>query len=260
MIYFSARAVCEKVCGVHLSTWQWTWLAAAAFCSGLSKTGIAGLGILPVALFAIALPARESTGALLPLLVCGDIFGVSFYRKHASWPHLWRLFPWVTVGVVAGYFALGRVNNEQIQRMLGVTLLIMVALQWWRERQGDLTSRLPHSLWFAALMGVLAGFTTMVANAAGPVMVLYLLAIGLPKLVFIGTSAWFFLCVNAFKVPFSLKLGLITPSSMVLDAILLVPMIPGALLGPRILKHINQRVFERMVLILTLAGVIRLLW
>ena len=45
-----------------------------------------------------------------------------------------------------------------------------------------------------------------------------------------------------------------------MDAILILPMVPGALLGPRILNHINQRVFERMVLFLTLAGAIRLLW
>jgi uncharacterized membrane protein YfcA len=108
-------------------------------------------------------------------------------------------------------------------------------------------------------MGILAGFATMVANAAGPVMVLYLLAIGLPKLVFIGTVAWFFMLVNAFKVPFSVKLGLITPESLLLDAILLLPLIPGALLGPRILHHLNQKAFETMVLLLTLVGTIRLL-
>jgi len=225
----------------------------AAFCSGLSKTGIAGLGILPVALFANVLPARESTGALLPLLLCADVFGVMFFRKHASWPHLGRLFGWVMAGIVIGCFALDRLNNARVQRMIGVILLAMLALHWWRGRQqGDLTARLPHSTWFTALMGILAGFATMVANAAGPVMVLYLLAINLPKLVFLGTAAWFFLLVNAFKVPFSVKLGLITHESLLMDAILVLPMIPGALLGPRILQHINQRVF--------LAGVVRLLW
>jgi uncharacterized membrane protein YfcA len=245
---------------VHLSYWQWIILAVAAFCSGLSKTGIAGLSILPVALFANVLPARESTGALLPLILCGDLFGMMFYRKHASWPHLWRLFPWVVAGVVSGYFALGRVNNAQVQRMIGIILLAMLALHWWRGRQQrELAARLPHTLWFAALMGILAGFATMVANAAGPVMVLYLLAINLPKLVFLGTAAWFFMLVNAFKVPFSVKLGLITPDSLLMDAVLVMPMIPGALLGPRILQHINQRAFESMVLILTFAGVVRLL-
>jgi uncharacterized protein len=246
---------------VHITYWQWFWLAVAAFCSGLSKTGIAGLGILPVVLFANLLPPRESTGALLPLLLCGDIFGVTYFRKHASWPHVWRLLTWVIVGVVAGYFALGRVNNLQVRQMIGVILLLMMALHWWRGRQqGDIAARLPRSMWFTALMGMLAGFATMVANAAGPVMSLYLLAIGLPKLVFIGTSAWFFLLVNAFKVPFSVNLGLITRDSLVMDAILLVPLIPGALLGPRLLNHLNQAAFEKMVLILTLAGTVRLLW
>jgi uncharacterized protein len=247
---------------VNLSHGQWILLAVAAFCSGLSKTGIAGLGILPVVLFANALPPRESTGALLPLLLCGDVFGVMFFRKHASWPHLCQLFAWVIAGVIAGYFTLGWVNGEQIKRIIGVILVVMVALQWWRghQKQDDLAARLPHSKWFTALMGILAGFATMVANAAGPVMVLYLLAIGLPKLVFIGTAAWFFMLVNAFKVPFSVKLGLITHESLLMDAILVLPMVPGALLGPRILKHINQNVFEKMVLILTLAGSIRLLW
>ena len=109
-------------------------------------------------------------------------------------------------------------------------------------------------------LGILAGFTTMVANAAGPVMALYFLALGLPKLVFIGTAAWFFMLVNAFKVPFSAKLGLITSPSLLMDAILLLPMIPGALLGSRLLGRINQRAFEKMVLLLTLAAVVRLLW
>jgi uncharacterized membrane protein YfcA len=221
---------------------------------------MAGLGILPVAVFANVLPARESTGSLLPLLLCGDCFGVAFFHKHANWPRLWRLFPWVIAGVVAGYLTLDRVNNDQVRRMIGVILLAMVALHWWRGRQkGDLSAGIPHTQWFAAVMGILAGFSTMVANAAGPVMVLYLLAIGLPKMEFLGTSAWFFMLVNAFKVPFSVKLGLITPPSLLMDAILILPMLPGAWLGPRILKHLNQQVFERMVLILTLAGVVRLL-
>lgn len=118
---------------------------------------------------------------------------------------------------------------------------------------------MPHSAWFAALTGFLAGFTTMVANAAGPVMGLYLLAIGLPKLAFIGTGAWFFMLVNALKVPFSARLGLIHGDSLKMDALLLLPMIPGALLGPILLKRINQRAFETMVLALTVLAALRLL-
>lgn len=244
---------------MHLMIWQWTLLSLGAFVTGLSKTGVAGLGVLAVALFANALPARASTGALLPLLLCADVFGVTFFRKHASWPLLWRLFPWVVIGVVAGYLALGRVGNMQVQRMIGGILLGMTGLHLWRQRQEDaVTATLPHTWWFAALTGVLAGFTTMVANAAGPVMVLYLLAVGLPKLAFVGTGAWFYMLVNAFKVPFSVQLGLITQESLLMDAVLVLPMVPGALLGPVLLEHMDQRVFESVAVVLTVAAAVRL--
>ncbi len=121
-------------------------LAAGAFLSGMSKTGFAGLGVLSVALFANILTARISTGALLPVLVCADFIGVAFFRKHAEWSHLWKLFPWVTIGIVLGTFALGRFNETQAKRTIGAILLAMVALQLWRQRQqGDLASRLPHA-------------------------------------------------------------------------------------------------------------------
>ncbi len=248
---------------MHLAAWQWGLLSAGAFVTGLSKTGIAGLGVLAVALFANALPARQSTGALLPLLLCADVFGVAFFRKHASWPHLWKLFPWVIIGVVIGYLTLGRLTNEVVQRLIAVILLAMIGLHFWRQyrlgaRQG-VADTLPHTWWFGAITGLLAGFTTMVANAAGPVMILYLLAIGLPKLAFIGTSAWFYMCVNAFKVPFSVNLGLISQPSLMMDALLVIPMFPGALLGPVILRHMNQRTFERMALGLTVLAALRLL-
>ena len=245
---------------MDLAAWQWSLLGLGAFCTGLSKTGVAGLGVLSVAFFANALPARESTGALLPLLLCADVFGIAFFRKHADWKQLWKLFPWVILGVVGGYFALDRVSNAAIARLIGSILIVMVMVHVSRKRQPDSATRVPHAWWITALTGMLAGFTTMTANAAGPVMTLYLLAIGLPKLAFVGTAAWFFMLVNAFKVPFSLELGLISKASLQMDALLLIPLIPGALLGPKILARLNQQRFEQMVLILTVLAAVRLLF
>jgi len=246
---------------VNLSAWQWIFLALGAFLTGLTKTGVPGLGVLSVAFFANALPARESTGALLPLLIAADVFGVLFFRKHASWAHLWKLFPWVLAGIFAGYFALGRISDNSVQRLIGGILLTMIALHCWRRLQANgRFSALPHSRWFAAPTGIMAGFATMMANAAGPVMTIYLLAVDLPKLAFIGTGAWFFMLVNITKVPFSANLGLITPQSLQLDAILLMPMVPGALLGPVILRHINQAKFEILVMVLAGLASLRLLF
>jgi len=245
---------------VNLEPWQWALLAVGAFFTGLAKTGIPGMGVLAVALFANALPARDSTGTLLPLLICADFFGVAFFRKHADWSQLWKLCPWVMLGILLGCFALGKFSNTEAQRTIGGILLAMVALHFWRRRQaGDLAARLPHTSWFVALTGIIAGFATMTANAAGPLMVLYLVAVGMPKLALVGTGAWFFLLVNVFKVPFSLHLDLISINSLRMDALLLLPMVPGALLGPVILKRINQSAFEIMVLAFTILAALRLL-
>jgi uncharacterized protein len=244
--------------------WQWGMLALGSLLVGVSKTGIAGLGILTVTLFATALPARLSTGVLLPLLICGDIVAVTAYRRHAVWHHLWRLCPWVAAGVVAGYFAMGRLSGDRdFQRLIGGIVLSMIALHVWRQRRmtkGRSDDTLPHSVGFAAFMGVLAGFTTMVANAAGPVMILYLLAMRLPKLEFLGTGAWFFLAVNLFKVPFSVNLGLITPWSLGVDLRLAAIVVAGALAGRALVRRIDQKLFEDLALILSFLAALRMLW
>jgi uncharacterized membrane protein YfcA len=248
----------------QLALWQWALLLLGAFLIGVSKTGITGLGIFAVALFALSLPARESVGAVLPVLIVADVVAVTAYRRHAVWSHLLRLFPWAVTGIVVGYLALGRIDDRQVALLVGAILLALVGLQWWRTRRlrsgAELADELPHSLWFTAITGILAGFTTMVANAAGPIMVLYLLAMRLPKLAFIGTAAWYFMLLNLVKVPFSVGLGLITPATLLLDLRLAPSAILGALSGRVLIRHINQRLFEDLALILTLIGALQLLF
>jgi len=243
----------------ELLPWQWGLVVLGALLIGVSKTGIAGLGVLAVAIYANILPARQSTGIILPMLICADVVAVAAYRRHAVWGHLWPLFPWVVVGVVTGYFTMGHINDAQVRRGIGAILLVMVVLHFWRRQRAG-NEPVPHTLWFSALTGVLAGFTTMLANAAGPVMILYMLAVGLPKMEFLGTGAWYFLIVNLFKVPFSFQLGLITPGTLQFNAMLLPVVIAGALLGRLVVKHINQAWFETLALALTLVASARLLF
>jgi len=243
----------------ELLPWQWGLVVLGALLIGVSKTGIAGLGVLAVAIYANILPARQSTGIILPMLICADVVAVAAYRRHAVWGHLWALFPWVAVGIVTGYFTMGHINDAQVRRSIGAILLVMVALHFWRRQRAG-NEPVPHTLWFSALTGVLAGFTTMLANAAGPIMILYMLAVGLPKMEFLGTGAWYFLIINTFKVPFSYRLHLITPASLEFNALLLPAVIAGALLGRLVVKRINQAWFETLALVLTLVAGVRLLF
>lgn len=246
-----------------LEPWQWVIAAVAAALVGVSKTGIAGLGVLCVAVFALVIPStKQSTGIVLPLLIFGDVLAVLAYRRHAQWQYLWRLFPWAGVGVVAGYFAFSRVNDEQAKVMIGAIICGMVALHIWRRRQAQKNPDAPvnHAWWFAAALGVVVGFATLVANAAGPLMVIYLLAMRLPKMEYVGTGAVFFMLLNWFKVPFMIDLGLITGVSLWFNAVLAPAVLAGALLGRWILPRINQKLFEMLALGLSAAAGLKLLF
>jgi uncharacterized membrane protein YfcA len=247
---------------MHLELWQWALACLGAFLVGLSKTGIAGLGVLSVALFALILPARESVGVVLVVLLCADVVAVTAYRREANWRHLARLFPWTAAGIVLGYLVVGRIDDTQVRRLIGAILLaitIVHVIRRARRRAAVQVEDQPQSIWFAPLVGIVAGFTTMVANAAGPIMILYLLAMGLPKIEFMGTSAWFFFSANLFKVPFSYALGLIDFGSLSVDLPLIPFAIVGALFGRAIVRLIDQRVFEALALLLTTVAAVRLL-
>jgi uncharacterized protein len=242
-----------------LDPWQWTLACLGAFLVGVSKTGIAGLGVLTVAMFTTILPAREAVGAVLVILLAGDLVAVTVYRRQASWPHLGRLFPWTALGIALGAFTLGQLNEPMLRALIGGILVLLVTIHFFRRRSMAAVETANLPLWIVVLTGLLAGFTTMIANAAGPVMILYLLAMRLPKLQFIGTAAWFFLVVNLFKVPFSYSLGMISPTSLSLSLWLVPVTVVGALTGRWVIAHINQQLFETLALVLTLVAGVRLM-
>ncbi|MFD5573426.1 sulfite exporter TauE/SafE family protein [Streptomyces cadmiisoli] len=248
----------------HITGWEFAALAFAALLVGFSKTAVSGANTVSLAVFAAVLPARASTGVLLPILIAGDVLAVLTYRRHAHWPTLWRLFPAVAAGVVVGTLFLVWADDEVVRTSIGAILLLMAGVTMWRRRSAaerrepePVTSRAGRIK--ARSYGVLGGFTTMVANAGGPVMSMYLLSAGFRKLGFLGTSAFFFLIVNVSKVPFSAGLGLIDSRSLLLDAALVVFVVPGALIGKWAVNRINQRLFEQLVIAATVVGGVQLL-
>ena len=233
---------------MNLEPWQVALAVLGALLVGISKTGIAGLGMLFVVMFANVIPAKQSSGFVLPLLIFGDVVAVWSYRAHAKWAHVWRLMPWTAAGVLLGYLAMGKIDDRQASVLIGAIILVMVAIHLWRRWKAKPGEIVEHGAWFAPVIGVLAGFTTLVANAAGPLMAIYLLAMRLPKMEYVGTAAVFFLLLNCFKVPFMVDLGLITTDSFGFNLALAPVVFVGALLGRRLLPKINQKLFENLAL------------
>jgi len=240
----------------------WLFAALGAFMVGVSKAGITGLSILSIALFNdVFASSKQASGLVLPLLIFGDFVAVFAYRKHTQWHFLWRLFPWTAAGVVIGYFTLGRISDHTARILIGWIIVSLAVLSFWRKFAAAPTEEKAASFHWSvgAAIGVTAGFITLVANAAGPLMAIYLVAMRLPKMEYVGTAAVFFMLLNLFKVPFMVDLGLITAQSFSFNLMLAPAVLLGALAGRWLLKRVNQNLFEQLVLLLSAIGGILLI-
>lgn len=244
-----------------LDTGEFLIVLLCALLIGLAKTGLPALGILVVAAMATIFPARDSIGIVLPMLIAADLIAVVYYRHSVHWKTLFSLVPWVGGGLIAGFILLLFITaSRPIEVILGVIVLVMAAGQMAREKgRTKWLENIPKSGSFRGVIGTLAGFTTMIGNAAGPIMSIFLIAINLPKKVFIGTGAWFFLAVNLIKVPLYIWLTLITWETVLFNLWLVPVILAGAFLGIKFLPLIPQNKFNTVILFLAAAGGIQLL-
>lgn len=228
----------------------------AALMVGIAKTGVPGFGTLAVPLMVLAVgDARHAAGWLLPLLCVADLVAVAMYRRRAYARRLLVLLPWVLAGMGLGALALAW--PERILRPIVASIVVvMIVFRWVRLRRPpaavEVDAATPRAQ--AAIYGGAAGFATTIANAAGPIMSLYLLAKRLPKDEFVGTGVWFFFIVNLAKIPVYSAHGLIGKTSLTFAAILIPAVAAGAWLGRILLGRLRQEAFERLVLTLTVVA------
>ena len=231
---------------------EWLPLIVAALIIGIAKTSFGGLGSVAVALMALVMPTKESTAAALLLLITGDIVAVLRYRSNADWGMLRSLLPSVLPGLLLGAVFIRVVNDLMFRRSIGAILLISVLIQLAVTARrkppvaGDDT-RPPRALTIGA--GVAAGFTTMAANAAGPVMALYLQVSKVDKMRFLGTSAWFYFIVNVSKTPLTAALGLFTPRVLTTAAMMIPVVLLGTVIGVAVIGRVKQRTFDILTLL-----------
>lgn len=227
-------------------------LAIAAAGIGISKSGFAGISMLHVLIFAIVFGTKASTGILLPMLIIGDVMAILFFGKKAQWDQFRKLLPPTIVGVIVGAWVMKDLDESIFKPLVGfiiLTLTIIQVIRIWRPKAFE---SLPHHSLFAWTLGLLAGITTMLANAAGPIVALYLLAVALPKLELVGTSAWFFLTINIIKLPFSyFVLDLISIESLAVDIAFAPAILGGMLFGRWLLKRMPQKAFDSFLLAFT---------
>jgi len=241
----------ESLDQMHLP-W-WLMAGAGAFLLGIAKGGIKGLGAIITTFFAIAFGSKASTGILMPLLIAGDVFAVIYYHRHAQWSYLWRLMPWMLGGVLIGVWYGKNLPEADFKKGMALLILVSVILMWFLEKAKRI--QIPDNRAFAAIMGTVSGFSTMVGNLAGPFSELYFLAIRMPKAAFIGTAAWLFFLVNIFKLPFHIwTWHTIHIDSLYADLVLLPAEALGLWAGVVMVNKLIQEYFRKSIMILTTLG------
>jgi hypothetical protein len=233
----------------------------AALCIGLSKSGFSGISMVSVVLLADLYGPKASVGLALPLLIAADLLAYPAFRRHGSWRPVGRLLGPALIGLGVGWWMLDWLPDSAARRVIGGCVLLMVALQVSRQRWPVLFGRWVESRAFGLGAGVLGGFATMLANAAGPVIQLYLTARRVPKMELIGIGARFFLLINLLKVPLNARLALITADSLWENARLLPAVVLGVFGGRWLIRHVPQAAFEWMVVgFAALAGMRMVFW
>lgn len=242
----------------NLDLFQWILAVICGLLIGFAKTGLSGAGTLMVPIMAAIFGGKASSGIVLPMLIFGDLIAVKKYNQHAEWKYILRLLPWAFAGIVLGVVIGNQINDFIFKKMLAGIILIGIGIMIWQERKGE-NAVVPHQWWFMAIIGLAGGFTTMVGNAAGPVMTIYLLSMQLPKFAFIGTGAWFFMIINWTKVPFQLFFWKgITLETLTFNAMLVPAIVLGAIIGIIVVKRIPEKPFRYVVIALTAVAAVKL--
>lgn len=246
---------------MELSVSMWLLAILAAIMIGMAKTGVNGLGTLVVPIMAFIFGGMPSSGLVLPMLIFADIFGVVYYHRSTHWKTVLGVLPWAFAGILIGLFVGKNISPVQFKQMIGLLVILSLGVMLWLEfRKKKSSETVPHKPLFAIPFGIMGGFSTMIGNAAGPIMSVYLLSRNLPKKEYIGTAAWFFFIINLSKLPLqiwgwnNITLKTITFNLMLVPAIAL-----GAYVGIKIVKIIPEHVYRWFILVATFMSAAALL-
>ncbi|MGL4630342.1 MAG: TSUP family transporter [Leadbetterella sp.] len=239
--------------------YQWVFIGVSAFLVGISKAGIRGLDAFHVVLMALVFGGKVSTGVILPLLCTADILAVIYYKKSVEWRLFLGLLPSMLLGLGLGLVFGKQMDEVLFKKIMGGIVIVTLLLLFRSEIQKKPIAS-PNSKVFTHSMGLVAGFTTMIGNLAGAFANIYFLGLKISKAAFLGTVAWVFLVINLVKVPLQIFVWKnISFFTFKVDLALIPVVVLGFWIGVKLVGKINEELFRKVVLILTIVGSVFLL-
>ena len=237
---------------------QWAMAFGAAFLVGISKAGLKGIAIIIVTTMAYLFEAKTSTAIVLGMFISGDILAVNYYKRDVNWRLLFRLMPFMVIGVLIGASVGKNLDEATFKTGMAFIILVSVFMMFWLEYRKS--TYIPDNLPFAGVMGLAAGFTTMIGNLAGAFSNLFFIAMKSPKNEFIGTAAWLFFLINIFKVPIHVfSWETMNWETLKFNLILFPVIFIGFVVGVKGISYVKDDQYRKLILVLTAAGAILIL-
>jgi len=232
----------------------------AALVVGFLKTSLGGgIGLVLTPTLTLLLPAPTALALLAALLLLSDPLALRLYWRTWDPRQLRLLLPSSLVGVAAGAWVLSLLSPVGMRKTIGVVAIVFALAQLTlSHRRGPLFGVTPH--WSAGVgAGLLTGFASSIAHSGGLVMGLYLLSLGLPGPLVVGTSNAVTCLADVLKLVGYWQIGFIS-GPLLLAAVLATPTLAlGAWLGFRVNQRLPRRVFELALVAIAIAGSLRLL-
>ncbi len=257
--------------------------SAAAMLVSISKAGFGGsIGILsvPILIYACGGNSFLAVGIMLPLLIGCDVVAVFSWWRRWNLRVVLLLLPGAVVGVLIGSGALmlmqrtsassrggvQEIPQAVLNMSIGLIAIGFVILQVYKSLRSKTVSFRPV-LWHGLVFGGIAGFTSTLAHAAGPVTTMYMLPQQMPKDRYVASTVLYYAIGNQLKVIPYIALGMLDVKVLSAAAALLPAVIVGALVGLFLHNRVRQKSFQVVVYsLLTLAGVdliarsVKVLW
>ena len=223
--------------------------ALAALLIGISKAGFGGgIGILTGPLLTLFLGARPAVGRMLPLLFLCDCIALIPYWRQWDLKNIRNLLPGGILGIVIGAFALSRIDDETLAKLIGGLAVFFGLLQFtrsWLKRDQPLEPR----FWHGFLCGLLTGFVSTLSHVGGLLTSMYLLMQRMDSRRFVATTTLFYFFINGLKLPVFWHVEIIDEQTFVDDLPYVPIVIVGTLLGVLLNRRMPDVWFGRIVLV-----------
>lgn len=219
-------------------------LTVAGFLTGFSKFSVGGMGLLILPVLMLAFPGTSALGIIVPLFMITDVLTMWPYRRGADWQLIAKLLPTMLAGILAGSLLLTDIDVQLFSLLLGGLVLLALLLGMLLDRMGSGWLRKPLVV---AVMGFFTGIIGLLANAAGPLVSLFLLEQKLSKRNYVSTRCWMASLTNLAKVPVLMYLGLLTQESVEISLLAIPGLLLGGLIGYCFLNAVSAAQFKWII-------------